>query len=182
MTESYCHMLLCGGAQTIVFSADAAAEPMYSKLRVNGKLNRVLRNIEQFAKIRETEYNSLPIITRLSGVYVNDSQNIKDMKLLWGGLVDQISFVNYNPWEKLYSSPLSKINKPCSDLWRRMFVWYDGTVNPCDTDYKSTLAVGNIHEQSIEKLWHNDKYSSLRDKHKSGKRQKINPCKRCVLV
>lgn len=120
MTESYCHMLLCGGAQTIVFSADAAVEPMYSKLRVNGKLDRVLRNIERFAKIRETEYNSLPIITRLSGVYVNDFQNIKDMKLLWGGLVDQISFVNYNPWEKLYNAPLSKINKPCSDLWRRM--------------------------------------------------------------
>ncbi len=53
-----------------------------SKLRVKGNLDRVLKNIERFAKIRKTQYNDLPIITRVSGVYVNDSQNIEDMKLL----------------------------------------------------------------------------------------------------
>jgi len=182
MTESHCHTLLCGGAQTIVFSADAATEPMYSKLRVKGNLDRVLKNIERFAKIRETQYNDLPIITRVSGVYVNDSQNIEDMKLLWGGLVDQISFVNYNPWEKIYNAPLSKINKPCSDLWRRMFIWYDGKVNPCDTDYKSTLAVGNIHEQSIVGIWNGGNYTALRKRHLKSQRQSLEPCRRCLLI
>ena len=182
MTESHCHTLLCGGAQTIVFSADAATEPMYSKLRVKGNLDRVLKNIERFAKIRETQYNDLPIITRVSGVYVNDSQNIEDMKLLWGGLVDQISFVNYNPWEKIYNAPLSKINKPCSDLWRRMFIWYDGKVNPCDTDYKSTLAVGNIHEQSIVGIWNGGNYSALRKRHLKSQRKSLEPCRRCLLI
>ena len=99
ITEAKCHDLLCGGVRTIVFSADAAEEPLYSQLRVNGKLDRVLKNIELFQKIRETQYDSLPIISRVSGVLVGETQNMKSMQSLWGGLVDQISFVKYNPWE-----------------------------------------------------------------------------------
>ena len=104
------------------------------------------------------------------------------MKLVWGGLVDQISFVNYNPWEKVYNAPLSKINKPCSDLWRRMFIWYDGKVNPCDTDYKSTLAVGNINEQSIVGIWNSENYTALRKQHINTQRQSLEPCRRCLLI
>ena len=71
MTEKLCHALLCGGTRTIVFSADAAEEPLYSKLRVNGKLNRVLKNIERFQKIRETQYSSSSVISRVSGVWAS---------------------------------------------------------------------------------------------------------------
>ena len=55
LTEKHCHALLSGGAKTVVFSADAAEEPLYSQLRVRGKLKKVLENIERFQKIREVE-------------------------------------------------------------------------------------------------------------------------------
>jgi radical SAM protein with 4Fe4S-binding SPASM domain len=182
MTEAHCHALLCGGARTIVFSADAAEEPLYSQLRVNGKLERVLRNIERFQKIRETQYSSCRIISRVSGVLVKEFQNMESMKNLWGGLVDQISFVKYNPWENVYDSPLSQVNQPCSDLWRRMFIWFDGTVNPCDTDYKSMLKVGNVKDQPLTKMWRNKDYNLLRETHLSKQRNGLSPCNRCVVV
>ena len=53
LSDKFCHALLCGGAKTIVFSADAAEEPLYSKLRVGGRLEKVLKNIERFKKIRD---------------------------------------------------------------------------------------------------------------------------------
>ena len=182
MTEAHCHALLCGGARTIVFSADAAEEPLYSQLRVNGKLDRVLKNIERFQNIRETQYSSCPIISRVSGVLVKELQNMESMKNLWGGLVDQISFVKYNPWENVYDSPLSQVSQPCSDLWRRMFIWFDGTVNPCDTDYKSKLKVGNVKEQTLTKIWRNKDYNLLRETHLSKQRNGLSPCNRCVVV
>jgi radical SAM protein with 4Fe4S-binding SPASM domain len=182
MTEAHCHALLCGGARTIVFSADAAEEPLYSQLRVNGKLDRVLRNIERFQNIRETQYSSCPIISRVSGVLVKELQNMESMKNLWGGLVDQISFVKYNPWENVYDSPLSQVSQPCSDLWRRMFIWFDGTVNPCDTDYKSMLKVGNVKDQPLTKMWRNKDYNLLRENHLSNQRSGLSPCNRCVVV
>ena len=182
LSEKLCHALLCRGAKTVVFSADAAEEPLYSQLRVRGKLQKVLENIERFQKIREVEYKNTPLITRVSGVLVDEAQNMNGMKKLWGSLVDQISFVKYNPWENVYQSPLSQVAEPCSDLWRRMFVWFDGKMNPCDTDYKSDLITGNVREVSLSYAWRGENYTRLRKSHVNGQRVNVSPCNRCVVV
>ena len=182
LTEKMCHALLCGGAKTIVFSADAAEENLYSKLRVRGKLKNVLKNIERFKNIREREYKNFPLITRVSGVYVDNEQNMSDMKNLWGELVDQVCFVKYHPLENIYESPFSNIDEPCSELWRRMFIWQDGSVNPCESDFKSNLKVGNIDQEDLTQIWLGDKYKLLRNEHIRQKRNEIHPCNRCVYL
>ena len=183
LTESLCHALLNGAVRTVVFSADAAEEPLYSRMRVNGNLNRVLRNVELFRKIRETQYPQTQLITRVSGVmFDQEKQNMESMQRLWGGLVDQVSFVKYNPWENIYDTKPNGIKSPCSDLWRRMFVWYDGTVNPCDSDYRSTLQVENIARSSIDKIWASKSYQRLRNVHHHGRRTQTEPCRRCTVV
>ena len=64
-----------------------------------------------------------------------------------------------------------------------MFVWYDGKVNPCDTDYKSTLSFSNLDEKNtVSKIWKSEEYNSLREKHLSEKRSEIEPCRRCYVV
>ena len=182
LTEEKIHAILGGGIGTIVFSADAADEKLYSKLRVNGKLDRVLKNIELFNHIKEKDYKKNKIITRVSGVKVNNEQSIESMTKLWGNLVDQVAFVDYNPWENVYDSKASNIEKPCSDLWRRMFIWWDGKANPCDTDYKSTLSVGNFNNKSIKELWNSEFYKKLRENHVNNKRKNLFPCKNCHVT
>ncbi|MCW7472039.1 radical SAM protein [Leptospira levettii] len=182
LTESKIHSLLSGSVKTLVFSADAAEEPLYSQLRVNGKLDKVLKNIELFRTIREKSYPNTKIITRVSGVKVTEKQDMVSMEKVWGGLVDQIAFVNYNPWENIYESSANGQTKPCSDLYRRMFVWADGTTNPCDSDYKSELNVGKFPDLNISELWQMRKYTNLREAHKSGNRQLVHPCKGCAVV
>jgi len=159
------HAILSGGVKTIVFSADAADEKLYSKLRVNGNLKTVLKNIEQFQNIREKHYSDNPIISRVSGVKFSKEQNFSSMKNLWNGLVDQVAFVEYNPWENSYLKKENNIKSPCSDLWRRMFVWWDGKANPCDVDYKSILSVGNYPDQNLNQIWQSSLYQNLREKH-----------------
>ena len=100
----------------------------------------------------------------------------------WDGLVEQVAFVKYNPWENVYDSPVSNVNESCSDLWRRMFVWHDGKTNPCDTDYKSTLSVGTIHEHPLSQLWLSQGYESLRKAHQENNRETIEPCRRCTVI
>jgi radical SAM protein with 4Fe4S-binding SPASM domain len=183
LTESLCHSLLNGAIKTLVFSADAAEEPLYSKMRVNGKLKRVIENIELFNKIKETQYKDSKIITRVSGVKFSDKQNMYSMKKTWGNLVDQISFVKYNPWENIYKSAVNEINEPCSDLWRRMFIWYDGSVNPCDSDYKSILKISNISEDNnIGSIWGGAIYKNMRKNHITHLRNTLEPCRRCSVV
>ena len=52
---------------------------------------------------------------------MDEGQNMDDMVKNWGELVDQITFVKYNPGKYL-ESPLSEVNNHCSDLWRRIFM------------------------------------------------------------
>ena len=182
LDEAKCHAILAGGVKTVVFSVDAAAEPLYSKLRVNGDLSVVLNNIERFQKIRQSQYPDLPVITRVSGVKFSDEQDIDSMQAVWGGLVDQVAFVQYNPWENVYSQPSNDLAEPCSDLWRRMFIWWDGKANPCDVDYKSTLSQGSITEFSLSELWRLSAYEALRVDHINSKRKSRKPCTACTVV
>ena len=112
----------------------------------------------------------------------NNEQNFNSMEKVWGDLVDQVAFVNYNPWENSYNKAPNNIIDPCSDLWRRMFVWWDGKINPCDVDYKSHLSVGNFSGNSIQELWNSEKYKLLRETNLNKKRQKISPCSSCVVI
>lgn len=182
LDEAKCHAILSGGVKTVVFSADAAEEPLYSQLRVGGKLSVVLENVERFQRIQNTQYADIQIITRVSGVKFSDDQDLDSMQQTWGGLVDQVAFVQYNPWENVYSEPINDITKPCSDLWRRMFVWWDGKINPCDVDYRSTLSVGTFPEQSLSDLWTSQGYSALRESHLNDARGVVDPCRRCTVV
>ncbi|MFA5088092.1 MAG: radical SAM protein [Candidatus Omnitrophota bacterium] len=182
LNERHCHAILAGGVNTLVISADVADQGLYSQLRVGGNLEKVLNNLKLFQSIKSRHYRHSKIITRVSGVKYGDDQDIGAMLGLWGDWADQVSFVAYNPWENVYYAPPNDIQTPCSDLWRRMFVWYDGKVNPCDTDYKSTLVVGQIGEKTLGEIWRSPRYEELRHKHIEGKRLDGDPCKRCRVI
>ena len=87
------------------------------------------------------------------------------MQNLWGDLVNQVAFVDYNPWENVYDSNESQISKPVFRFMEKwMFVGGMVKLTPCDTDYKSILSPGNFKEMNIEKLWNSDVYNNLRQK------------------
>ena len=182
LNEKMIHAILETDLQTLVFSADAASEPLYSMLRVNGNLEKVLVNIEKFHQIKAQQYPDSKLITRVSGVSYNEQQNIGEMEQFWQNYVDQVAFVDYNPWENVYDAEKKYITTPCSDLWRRMFVWWDGKVAPCDVDYLTTLIEERVSNSSISEIWQGEMYRNLRKKHLSEKRQSLEPCSRCVVV
>jgi len=182
LTEKLAHAIISSGVNTLVFSVDAAKESLYSQFRINGNFEKVKKNIQMFKSIREKKYPGSKILTRVSGVMYNpDVQDIDSMNLVWKPLVDQVSYVNYSPWEKIYESSPTSILSICSDLWRRMFVWNDGVVNPCDNDYKSHLKVGSIDEFSLSELWKSVHYQNIRNMHMKGQRKMLEPCKRCTV-
>jgi radical SAM protein with 4Fe4S-binding SPASM domain len=182
LDEAKSHAILQADLNTLVFSADAASEPAYSRFRVGGTLERVLKNVRRFREIQAKDYPRSRMITRVSGVQVPGTPDLDQMEKFWGEMVDQVAFVKYNPWENTYEQPVNEIATPCSDLWRRMFVWWDGLVNPCDVDYKSTLAVGNATERGLSGLWRSDHYEQLRERHLQAQRSQCSPCNRCSVV
>jgi radical SAM protein with 4Fe4S-binding SPASM domain len=182
LTEKNIHSILSGGVSTIVFSVDVIDEREYAKIRINGKFNKIFKNIEKFQKIKQKHYPDTKIISRISGVKINDSQNIDKMKDFWRSLVDQIAIVSYCPWENTYELKDNDVENPCQELWRRMFIWYNGSVNPCENDFLSFLNMGNIDNNNrIDKIWISKQYKNLREKHIDKKRKELSPCSKCLF-
>ena len=180
LNEKLIHALLSSDLQTIVFSIDAKDKESYEKIRVNGSFEKTIKNLELFNKIRNTKYRREDKIVRISGVKINDKQNIEEMKKKWGDVADIIAFTNYTPWESSYENDENNILDPCSELWTRLFVWWDGKINPCDYDYKSLLSKWNIKDAKINEIWNSKYYNNLRNNHLKRLRNNLEPCKRCI--
>lgn len=182
LSEKIINNLLSSDLETLVFSIDAANKEMYEKIRVNANFEKIIKNLELFNQIKNKNYKKSKLKIRLSGVLINDKQNLNEIKKFYSGLADEFAFVNYNPWESAYENDINDIEEPCSDLWRRMFIWWDGKVNPCDYDYKSTLSVWNAKFMSITDIWNSETYNNLRNKHLTKNRKMIEPCTRCIAT
>jgi len=182
MSEEIVHALFSNDVSTIVFSIDSADKKRYEEIRVGGKFVTLLQNLERFRNIRQKHYSASKTIVRISGVKINDDQNIDHMNEAWKKYADIIAFTNYTPWQSAYENPANDIESPCSELWRRLFVWQDGRVNPCDTDYKSTLSRWNLGTQTLSRIWNSSEYNELRRLHLAKERNKIEPCRRCISV
>ena len=66
-------------------------------------------------------------------------------------------------WDTYNNTIHEDINDPCEKLWDRMYIWFDGKVNPCDADYKSYLSFGNISNSSIKEVWNDKLILNLRN-------------------
>lgn len=182
LNEKLINNLLSSSLQTIVFSIDSADKDIYEKIRVKSKYERLLKNLELFYKIKEKNYSDSKIIIRISGVKISTDQNIDNMISQYEKYADMISFTNMIPWQSSYDNPINDVKEPCTELWRRVFVWQDGKLNPCDYDYKSKLSKYSINDISIKELWNSDYYSDLRKKHLESQRKEVYPCNRCIAV
>ena len=139
-----------------------------------------MQNLNLLKDIREKNYKNSKLKIRISGVKINTDQDVEEMNKFYSEFADEIVLVDYEPWESSYENEKNNIKDECSELYRRMFVWQDGKVNPCDYDYKSVLSKWNANDSSIKSIWNSEYYNNIRNLHKSNKRNKIEPCNRCV--
>ena len=88
LTEKMAHALLSSDLQTIVFSIDSKDKEAYEKIRINGNFEKVVANLERFNHIRNTQYSRSDKVVRISGVKINDNQDIDEMRKKWGDVAD----------------------------------------------------------------------------------------------
>ena len=174
----------------LVFSVDAHTSELYEKIRpsINKKnnFNLVIENIKKFNLIRKQEYPHSKTKTRVSGVVFREDQNIEEITKFWKKYVDDVAFVRaQNRWDT-YMNEKVPLKSHCNYLWERFYVWFDGTTNPCDVDYKSYLSGGkldpdNVSVEEIKRIWNSKKLNDIRNNHDTGNRNKVNPCDRCGI-
>jgi len=183
LTEKICHSIFKNNLSQVVISADHYLKEEYERLRVNSNFEKIIKNVDMLYDLRKKDYPNSVTEIRVSGIDNEKNLDKKKFRDFWIQRSDHVtSSYPLERWDTYANSIHEHINDPCENLWDRMYIWFDGTVNPCDADYKSHLTFGNFGETSIKKIWNSDKIEKLRQDHLNNLRNKNNPCDRCGVT
>jgi len=183
LTEKLCHTILKTKINQVVISADHYIKEDYERLRLNAKFEEVLVNVDRLFKIRKDHYPNSITEIRISGVDNDKNLDRKKFKDFWIKRSDHVTAsFPIDRWNTYKNEKNKDISDPCENLWDRMYVWYDGKVNPCDADYKSYLSFGNVNNDSIANVWKSNRIMDLRKQHIDNLRNKTVPCDRCGVT
>ena len=71
---------------------------------------------------------------------------------------------------------------PCSYLWSRMLIFWNGEVVPCCRDYEgANLNMGSVLNETVKNIWLSKNYMNLRKEHLEGKRLQMDMCGNCDI-
>ncbi len=180
--------LLIGAPLTIVFSVDAADKKGFEEIRIGANFDQVVENIKMFNRIRVQEFPTSPIRTRISMTLFKDDQDPEAARQLWAPLVDEFTAKNARGEQSGSIYQQDKDGKPkninpevrCRVMFDRLYIWCDGTVNPCEDDYLSMLKLGNVKQNSLHELWTGPAMMKLRIAHLNGRKNTCFPCNNCT--
>lgn len=180
LDERMCHELLSSNMNVIVFSVDSHKKEIYEEIRIRSNFEKVLGNIRRLRDIRDSQYPNSQMEIRVSGVKFRDDQDETGFYDFWSEICDTVNFVRAQQrWNTYENPPHPDHIAPCELLWNRLYVWFDGTYNTCDEDYKGHLSPGNILDTPIRDVWQGDAMTKLRESHLANNRAKNFPCDRC---
>jgi sulfatase maturation enzyme AslB (radical SAM superfamily) len=169
--------LLDSGLDILVFSVDSYVKDRYEKIRVNSDFDLVLANIREFTRQKNERKTNLK--TRINMLLIDPLDSPEEAEKFWSEYVDEFAVGKILPVLDIYNHSEVTDTTPCAHLWERVYIWQDGTLNPCEQDYKSTLSKWSVRDQSIRSIWMDPKYQAYRDAHFSGKKNSLSPCNRC---
>ena len=183
LTEKMCHAIFKNNVTQIVISSDHYIKKDYERLRLGSNFEKVVKNVDMLFNIRKKFYPDSFTEIRISGIDNERNLDREKFRNFWIKRCDHVTAsFPLERWNTYENEVLPNIKDPCENLWDRMYVWFDGKVNPCDADYKSYLSYGSAKEYNLKELWNNKAISKTREQHTKKNRNEINPCDRCGVT
>ena len=166
LTEKMAEAILNAGLDMLRFSVDGVSEEVYQKNRVGGQFARVFRNMKML-KEKVRERNS-PIRLEWQIIAMRNNEHELDRARIMAREIGYNFFVKTFAVTDPASTPLNsayqrKLHiKLCADIYRAIFVYYNGDVVPCCYDLEGKAIVGNLSRQTLLEIWKSPKYTELR--------------------
>lgn len=183
LDKEYAEQLISSGVSEIIVSIDGISQEVYEQYRVKGDLNKALmglthlvaRNIKtgnrvaispQFIVFEHNKHEmaefaamckSLNLVPSFKAPYLRKNSILKDSGI--PGLVRDKS-----------SDLLMRKKKmaTCKDPQDVFTILLDGSVVPCCYDHNGDMIMGNILNDTVEEIWHSEKYNKFRNDMASG--------------
>jgi len=179
--------LIEAGLTRLMVSIDAATPETYNRIRIGGDLNRVVRHVLDFLKLRREMNTRLPLL-RVSFVKMSFNEaEIEEFEKFWADKADYISFQEYaNLLERPDTAyfPTRRhqaVSFRCPDPWQRMSLYVNGDLFPCCSDFGRLAPVGNAYDTPVAEVWLGAGTEYFRQIHKNGHWRESSVCRRCAL-
>ena len=180
LTEKRLKKLLNTPVNILVISTDHYIKEKYEEYRHGANYETFIKNISKINEVRKSLNREANLYTRASGVMVDQEMDKIKFNEFYRQFFDESASVTMTERWDTYSNEVEIGElEPCGLPFEKLYIWHDGTTNPCDADYKSLLSPGKFGELSLKECW--DNMQSLRDDMLSGKRGSHKPCDRCYV-
>jgi len=191
LSEDLAKRLLESGLDEIMLSIDSINKEEYEKMRVGLNFDRVIKNIINFFRLRETINPDMKI--RVRGVSFfdlnipEDRISLKKWENFWEPYKksqDRVYMKRSHNWgnqkkiDGYHESP--KIYHPCILPWSTMHITTKGIVTICPHDFNGIMNIGDVNKNTMKEIWNNSNINNIRHLHKTGNRNEISFCNRCV--
>lgn len=177
--------------QTLRFSIDGASKETYEKIRIPGKFDRLIQNLELFtAENRKGHY--IKDIS-MSSIVSTDVQHelayhlkfysrFVPMENINLGLVNGLSPDNSYFFKCSILKNHIVPNRPCKQLHGNMQVLADGRISACCRDYNADLIYGDIRESTPQELLNGPAAIELRKCHIENRIPEDLLCSSCYTM
>lgn len=183
LTKECIEKLLESGLDEIIVSMDAAvSDDIYKLIRKNGSISILNNNVKTLINYS----NQIHIILKFILTNVNISEQELFIKLwsnenvdvkinslyTWANQMPELKSLSTN-----FSPQLHKTRKPCSDLWHKIAIHWNGKVSICCFDWTFEHIIGDINEKSINEIWNDSPIAMFRQSQLQG--EYLSICKEC---
>ena len=197
LSEENCLKTIDSGLDKLIISLDGTTSEIYSKYRINGSFDKVVKGIET---IFNSKKNKKPLIILQFIVFKSNEHQIDEMKQLAGKLkIDKLEFKSaqiynfesdnslipsidkYSRYKKAKGKfeIKNKLKNKCFRLWTNPVITWDGCVVPCCFDKDANYKFGNLNENTFKEIWNNSKYNTFR-KTILNNRKNVDICRNCT--
>ncbi len=187
LTETTAEKLLDAGLGMLRFSVDGVTEEVYQKNRVGGEFARVYRNMKMMADKARARRSPIRLEWQMIAMRNNEHEieraagMAREVGLNFFVKSFAVTDPKAVPLDPKYQRRLHI--KPCQDIYRAIFVYWNGDVVPCCYDQEGKAIVGNLGQQTLREIWDSPIYVALRRRiDRAYRRPEEEPelCKTCL--
>ena len=170
----------------ISFSIDSINPETYAQIRLNGKLDQVLKNIEYFCDYRARKNSQLPEV-QVSIVRTRTNQTeIDEFVNYWRNRVDRVRLFEQHTADGNFGSVGALKDRyefprrlACHKIFQEMNIYWNGQAALCCHDWDRTIQIGDLTTQSVKEIWKGSRYRRIRETHLKDFENMEELCKNC---
>ena len=169
MKPEYARALVDLKIDFVSFSVDSADPEAYAAIRVNGKLEETLANIDYFCQYKKAQQAELPEV-QVSVVKTKTTQDsIEQFVEFWSPKVDRVRVYEEHSANGTFGALNDKTDPAkrmaCHKPFTDMVIYWDGTIGLCNHDWVRTELIESLLDKSIAEIWTGEKYRAIREAH-----------------